>query len=129
MEPARATGLDVELRVAGDLRRLPPEVDLAAFRIAQEALTNVLRHACAPHAVLAVRAEAGAVEVQIVDDGVGGPVEAAVGHRLTGMRERAAAHGGTVEAGPRPGGGWRVRAVLPVSNAPAATTPAGGRPS
>lgn len=114
VEPARVAGLEVELRVDGDVGCLPPAVDLAAFRIAQEALTNVLRHAGARRVLVAVRAAPTSVEVGVVDDGSGAPGARTGGHGIVGIRERAAALGGTVDAGPRAGGGWQVRAVLPV---------------
>jgi signal transduction histidine kinase len=120
LEPARAAGLRAELTVGGEVRPLPPGVELAAYRIVQEAVTNVLRHAAATRVDCAVAYGPAAVELRVVDDGRGGPA-ARQGHGLVGMRERAAAYGGTVEAGPCPGGGWAVRAVLPVE----ATVPVG----
>ena len=89
---------------------LPAAVELAAYRIVQEALTNVTRHARAQ--VVTIRlGYADGVTIDVTDNGVGGP--AAPGTGITGMQERAAALGGTVDAGPRPGGGFRVRAHLP----------------
>ncbi len=121
---AAAAGLTVELAVDGDPRPLPAPVDLAAFRIVQEALTNVTRHAAtARHATVHVLYDADDVTVQIDDDGAGVPVGAAAstvgtGSGIRGMRERAAALGGTLEAGPRAGGGFRVSATLPVEGGP-----------
>jgi signal transduction histidine kinase len=113
LDDARAAGIDVSSTVSGDIRPLPPGVDLAAYRIVQEAVTNVLRHAAARSVVCAVDHRPGDVTLTVVDDGPGsaGPGS---GHGLTGMRERAALYGGTVEAGSRPDGGFAVRAVLPV---------------
>jgi len=114
LDPARAAGLQVELTVRGTVRPLPPGVDLAAYRIVQEAITNVLRHAAATRIDCTVDYGPTAVDLRVVDDGCGaGPSEAG-GHGLVGMRERAAVYGGTVETGPCPAGGWLVHAVLPV---------------
>jgi signal transduction histidine kinase len=89
-------------------------VDLAAFRIVQESLTNVLRHASARRVVVSVRRAGSSVEIRVTDDGTAQPCRGTGGHGLAGMRERAAAYGGTISAGPRPEGGWEVHAVLPV---------------
>jgi signal transduction histidine kinase len=131
---ARGTGLDVVVeRLNGDGRAvpaaditdgLPTGVDLAAFRIAQEALTNVVRHAGATRATVRLRRAADRLEIQVDDDGIGdsgtppGVIDAGLGEGgrgLTGMRERAHALGGTAEAGPRPGRGFRVRAAFPLA--------------
>jgi signal transduction histidine kinase len=106
-----ASGLDVLLDEQPGPETLPPAVELAAYRIVQEALTNVSRHAHASTATVRVRYDHD-VTVEVVDDGVGGP--AAAGNGITGMRERAAALGGDVETGPCPGGGFRVVAHLPI---------------
>ncbi|MCW2708765.1 MAG: two-component sensor histidine kinase [Frankiales bacterium] len=106
-------GLDVRSRVEGAERALPAAVDLAAYRIVQEALTNVTRHASATRADVVVSYGATGVTVQVTDDGRGGGSVPA-GNGLTGMRERAAALGGSLAAGPRPEGGFRVEAVLPL---------------
>ncbi|MBG6135036.1 sensor histidine kinase [Longispora fulva] len=105
------SGLDVRLTVTGEPRELPANADLAAFRIVQEALTNVYRHAHVDTARVLVGYEPDAVTVEILDDGVGGGSTA--GNGLTGMRERADALGGTLVAGPRPEGGFRVYGRLP----------------
>ncbi|NHC47121.1 sensor histidine kinase [Motilibacter aurantiacus] len=114
---ARARGLPAELDLqdrAGEAA--PPSVQLAAYRIIQESLTNVLRHAVeVASVVVRVREKEGAVHVEVVDDGAGAAPLGAGGHGIRGMRERAAALGGRVEAGPRDGGGFGVRAVLPVA--------------
>jgi signal transduction histidine kinase len=111
----RASGLPVEAVVEGTPRPLPPGVDLSAYRIVQEALTNVLRHAGGASARVLVRYEPDALELEIADDGPGPPedLEASGGHGLIGMRERVQLFGGELEAGPRPGGGFLVRARLP----------------
>jgi signal transduction histidine kinase len=109
-----ASGLDVTLDDQGRPAELPAAVELAAYRIVQEALTNVSRHAAARSARVTVR-YGDEVVIEVVDDGVGGP--AVAGNGITGMRERAGALGGSVEAGPAPGGGFRVAARLPVAAA------------
>ncbi|MEU8956427.1 sensor histidine kinase [Streptomyces sp. NPDC048518] len=103
--------------------KLPPGVDLAAFRIVQEALTNVVRHSGSRHARVLVRHEPAALTLRIDDDGPAtGDDAGGSGTGLAGMRERAAALDGTIEAGPRPDGGFRVTAVLPL---PAGRNPRG----
>lgn len=109
----RAAGVRVDTTIDPGLELLPPEVDEAAFRIVQEALTNVLRHARSRHTSVRVRAHADLVEVDVRDDGRGSSA-AARGNGITGMQARAAALGGTLTAGPDPGGGWHVTARLPV---------------
>ncbi|MFI7487674.1 sensor histidine kinase [Micromonospora echinaurantiaca] len=105
-------GLAVTLRVTGEPRELPGAVDLAAYRVVQEALTNVLRHAGVAEAEATVGYGGDALTVEVLDRGVGGGGGA--GHGLAGMRERVTALGGELAAGPRPGGGFRVAARLPV---------------
>jgi signal transduction histidine kinase len=111
--------------VSGERRRLPVPVDVAGYRIVQEALTNVVRHADARSVRVALAYEDDGVALQIDDDGRGlarppggtnGSASNGGGHGLAGMRERAALLGGSVEAGPRPGGGFRVRARLPLGS-------------
>lgn len=119
---AAAAELQVELSVTGAARPLPAAVDLTAYRIIQESLTNVIRHADAREATISIHYNPDAVVVEIDDDGRGstnGAPAAADGHGLAGMRERAAALGGRLEAGPatHPGGGFRVRAWLPTGRA------------
>ncbi len=116
----RAAGLEVDLEVRGQLRELPPGVDLSAYRIVQEALTNVVRHADAAHAAITLAYRPGALDVTVVDDGVGSRVGhdpgASGGHGLVGMRERVALFGGELETGGRADTrGYRVHAVLPVN--------------
>jgi signal transduction histidine kinase len=106
-----ASGLDVRLEEEPGPETLSPAVELAAYRIVQEALTNVSRHARARNATVRVRYDHD-VTVEVVDDGVGGPATA--GNGISGMRERAAALGGQVETGPIPAGGFRVVAHLPI---------------
>jgi signal transduction histidine kinase len=107
----RASGLDVQLQHDDAVAPLPAAVELAAYRIVQEALTNVTRHAHAHAATVRLAYEDGVI-IEVTDDGIGGAVDP--GNGIAGMRERAAALGGTVEAGPRRGGGFRVAAHLPV---------------
>jgi signal transduction histidine kinase len=112
----RSAGLPVRLETAGDLSALPAGVDLAAYRIVQEALTNVLKHAGAATATVCVRHCGGVLEVEVCDDGRGGGDGIpGTGHGLVGMRERAALYGGGVETGDLPGGGYRVQARLTVA--------------
>jgi signal transduction histidine kinase len=115
---ADGTALRVEVR-AEHLPPLPAAVEVAAYRIVQEALTNVVRHAGPATARVAVRHSPGQVAVEVVDDGRGAAPgdQGHGGHGIAGMRERAALYGGTLEAGPLPGGGFRVAATLPVEEA------------
>jgi signal transduction histidine kinase len=109
------TGLDVKLDLRGEPRELPPGVDLSAYRIVQEALTNVVRHAGASRATVTLAYGAGGLDVTVVDDGVGSRSSAEGGHGLVGMRERVALFGGELEVGDRPDAhGYRVHATLPV---------------
>jgi signal transduction histidine kinase len=118
-----AAGLPTRVVVTGQARSLPPAVDRAAYRIVQEALTNALRHAGPASVVVTVGYEPDRLLVEVLDDGCGaeradrGPRperSGGHGHGIDGMRERALALGGELEAGPRPDGGFRVRASLPV---------------
>ena len=136
---AAGAGVEVQVSLEGAPRPLPAAVDLACYRVVQESLTNVVRHAGASRAEITVRHDDGRVVVEVTDNGRGAAVgngsesadngvESAGGRRptdpdrrdrrsgqgLVGMRERARSLGGTLEAGPRPGGGFRVQAVLPV---------------
>jgi signal transduction histidine kinase len=115
---AADAGVQVGLTVQGAARRLPPAVDLAAYRIVQEALTNVLRHAGPATATVRLTYGEGHFAVQVEDDGHGAAGWPPVGGTsLLGMRERVAALGGRLEAGPRPAGGFRVLAMLPLDGA------------
>jgi signal transduction histidine kinase len=112
-ERVREAGLPVELHVEGEAKPLPPGVDLSAYRIVQEALTNALKHAGPASAQVVVRYRPEEVELEISDDGRG-PVDGRDGgHGLVGMRERAALVGGVVESGTVRGRGYTVRARLP----------------
>lgn len=113
VEQAAGAGLAVEIE--GAAPRLAPGADLAAFRIVQEALTNVVRHSGSRHARVRFDHGAGCLRLRVDDDGPATGADAGgSGNGLAGMRERAAALGGTIEAGPRPDGGFRVLAVLPL---------------
>jgi signal transduction histidine kinase len=107
---------------------LPAALDLSAFRIVQEALTNTLKHAGPAQAVVTVRYTDGAVELEIADTGRGPSGGHSTGHGLVGMRERAATFGGELEAAPGDEGGFVVRARLPLS-VPALTDPGPALPS
>jgi signal transduction histidine kinase len=114
VEQAREAGLPVELRIEGAPKQLPTGVDLTAYRLVQEGLTNALKHARAQRAEVVVRYSDGHVELTVSDDGPGGGDGDKGGHGLVGMRERVSVYGGELEAGPRPEGGYRLRARLPV---------------
>jgi signal transduction histidine kinase len=114
----RAAGLPVSLELRGAHEAVPAAVAVSAYRIVQEALTNVLKHAGPAQAHVTVSVTGEAVTIEVTDNGVaclpdGTPTS---GHGLTGMRERAAVFGGRVAAGPRPGGGFAVRAQLPLGD-------------
>ena len=106
-------GLPVEIRIEGEPAELPAGVDVSAFRIVQEALTNALKHAGPARAVVAVRYGDGEVDIEVADDGRGGANGDGTGHGLTGIRERAALYGGDFAAGAQRQGGYAVRARLP----------------
>jgi signal transduction histidine kinase len=110
----RVAGLQVDHRVEGTPRDLPPGVDVALFRLTQEALTNVLKHARGARASVLLRYDESSVELHVRDDGRGVDSGAGLGHGLIGMRERVALYGGTLSAGPRDGGGFAVDAVIPL---------------
>ena len=112
-EQVRAAGLPVVLQVDGEPGGVPPGVDVSAYRIVQEALTNALKHAGPASARVSVRYLADRVEVEVADDGRGA-AQSDGGHGLLGMRERVAVYGGRFEAGNRPAGGYRVRVQLPL---------------
>ncbi|MEU4929387.1 sensor histidine kinase [Streptomyces yokosukanensis] len=120
VDRVRAGGLPVDLAVAGTERPLPPGVELCAYRVVQEALTNALRHAGRAHARVELRYGAHELTVRVTDDGKGAilaRVPAGGGHGLIGMRERAKLYGGTITVGPRSEGGFEVRLTLPTSAA------------
>jgi signal transduction histidine kinase len=115
----RAAGLPVDLHVAKLPADLPPGLDLAAFRVVQEALTNVLKHAGKPATSVGVSYRDGSLLLEVTDSGrlipaVGPVAVPGSGRGLLGLRERVAVYGGEVDAGPQSGGGWRVRARIPV---------------
>ncbi len=113
LDRARADGLHVEFEMTGTPAGLSPGQELALYRIVQEALTNVRKHADATDVGVRVDAQPETIAVTVVDDGRVRAGRAGVGHGLVGMRERVAAYGGALEAGPDPSGaGWRVRATL-----------------
>jgi signal transduction histidine kinase len=110
----REAGLSAELQVEGEHRPLPVGIELSAYRIVQEALTNALKHAGNAHAVVHVRYGDDSLELEILDDGPGAAAPVATGgHGLVGMRERVALYGGTLHAGRRPTGGFAIRVLLP----------------
>lgn len=112
VDDTRAAGVTVDV-VRADLTGVPATVQVSAYRIAQEALTNVVRHAGATRCRLVLTAHPGALTVSVVDQGTAPRPAGPPGHGLLGMRERVALHGGTLEAGADPGGGFAVRARLP----------------
>ena len=111
-----ATGLPTSLSIEGEQKPLAPGIELSAYRIVQEALTNVRKHAIANEAEVIVSYGNDDVTIEVLDDGTGGEQPNGSGHGLIGMRERAALYGGTIVAGVRPEGGFRVRAVLPLQH-------------
>jgi signal transduction histidine kinase len=122
-ESVRAAGLPVRLVVDGDGAALPAAVDVSAYRIIQEALTNVLKHAGSAHAEVSIGYVDDAVTIEVSDDGPGAPEAGplwpettAGGRGLTGMQERVALFGGELRAGPKPDGGFAVRARLPLGD-------------
>jgi signal transduction histidine kinase len=115
LDQARAAGGQISLTVEGETQQIPAGVDLAAYRIVQEGLTNVLKHARPPRATVRICYEADAVAVEILDEGA--PASApgdGAGRGLTGLRERVLLYGGVIRTGPRPGTGFAVSARLPV---------------
>jgi signal transduction histidine kinase len=115
VEQAREAGLPVELRIEGEASQLPAGVDLTAYRLVQEGLTNVVKHAQATRAEVLVDYGDSYLEVTVSDDGTGVGNGDRGGHGLVGMRERVSVYGGELDAGPQPGGGYRLRAKLPLA--------------
>jgi len=112
----RGAGMPVDLRIEGEPCPMPPGIDLSAYRIVQEALTNALKHAGPARARVTVRYGASELEIEVTDDGAGGPQGAPAGaHGLVGMRERVSLFGGDLATGTRDNGGYAVRARLPLS--------------
>ncbi len=138
LDQARTAGLSVSFRLQGAPRKLPEGAELAAYRVVQESLTNTRKHGGpAAAASVTLRYESDGLVVQVTDDGLGAAAEAdGAGHGLTGMRERIAMYGGTVQAGPLPAGGYQVTARLPCQQQPpgppplpAGAAPAGAAPA
>jgi signal transduction histidine kinase len=114
-ERMNRAGVHVELQIEGKTRRLPAGVDISAYRIVQEALTNVIKHAGECRVEVRIRHEFDAIELEVRDDGGSATKKSrGAGSGLIGMKERAVLLGGELEAGPRPGGGYRVHAQLPL---------------
>jgi signal transduction histidine kinase len=109
----REAGLPVELEVEGEARELAPGVDLSAYRIVQEALTNALKHGGPAQAWVTLRWSRDELELEIANDGESSANGQGAGHGLAGLHERVAIYGGEFVSGPRPGGGYLVRARLP----------------
>jgi signal transduction histidine kinase len=114
IEEVREAGLPADLHVEGGPRPLPPGVDLSAYRIVQEALTNVRKHAGPSHAKVTIHYRDNELELEISDDGAGNGKEEGSGQGLIGIRERVALYDGVLESGKKVGGGYLVRARLPI---------------
>lgn len=128
VDQASAAGLTVTVETQGVPARVPPGADLAAFRIVQEALTNVVRHSGSRTALVRITHGTTRIGLSVDDDGPAtGDHAGGGGNGLVGMRERAAALGGTIDAGPRPGGGFRVTAMLPLRPGASVSTPSAER--
>ncbi|MBL7486732.1 ATP-binding protein [Frankia sp. AgB1.9] len=139
--PLRAAGLDVRIHQAGTVRLLAPGVDVSAYRIVQEALTNTLRHARADSVEVGITYADESIEIEVVDDGRGGGrgtqlgdpatdgVPSGRGHGIIGMRERASLLGGTLTAEPTRAGGFRVHAYLPARGGPRTRVAASSEPA
>jgi signal transduction histidine kinase len=117
IQQTRHAGLDVQTCVAGSLDVLPPAVDISAYRIAQEAITNVLKHSSADHARLRIEVTERLLSVTVRDGGPRRPGNGNEGHGLVGIRERAAFLGGHARIGPDESGGWEVIVTIPLSGA------------
>ena len=111
---ARDAGLPVDLEIEGVATKLPPSIDLTAYRVVQEALTNAIKHSRATRADVRLRYTDTALEVTVSDDGGGNGHATKKGHGLLGMRERVTVYGGELHAGPSPNGGYSLRATLPL---------------
>jgi len=114
LERTRRAGIEVDLLIAGEQRQLAQGIELSAYRIVQEALTNTMRHSHASSAQVRIEYRPDQLRLQITDDGAALPGSNGAGHGLAGIRERALTFGGTAEASPIPEGGWRVSATLPL---------------
>jgi len=115
LEGVRAAGLQVDLELDGDLEELPPGLDVSAYRIVQEALTNALKHAGPARARLVIRRTPAELEIEVADDGQGEANGDGGGYGLAGMRERVAVYGGELQAGNRTEGGYVLNARLPLA--------------
>jgi len=113
----RTSGVDVTVHTSGTPRQLPPGADLCAYRVAQESSTNILKHAPGSHAEIHLAYGPGTFTIRVTNDGPPRPSGPGTGHGLAGMRERAALYGGTLQAGPRPQGGFEVLLALPLTGA------------
>ncbi len=115
VEQVRAAGLQVNFAVEGDVRPLPPGLELTGYRVVQEAMTNVLKHAGETVADIRVRYDTDSLDISICDQGHGAARDPdTAGHGLVGMRERVSLYGGSLQTGPRPEGGFGVHAQIPV---------------
>jgi signal transduction histidine kinase len=114
-----AAGLPVEVHIEGERDDIPAALDLTAYRLVQESLTNVVKHAGPARAEVTIRYEPGTLVLEVLDDGQGPQANTdrlTPGHGQLGMRERVSVWGGSLAAGPRPGGGYLVEARLPHAN-------------
>jgi signal transduction histidine kinase len=114
LEEVGRAGLPVELHVEGDASPLPRAIELSAYRIVQEGLTNALKHAHATRADVTMRYEASALQLEIRDDGLGSTTSDGLGHGLVGIRERVKIYGGEMSTGVANGGGFVLRTRLPL---------------
>jgi signal transduction histidine kinase len=117
-EEIERAGLPVLLQVQGERFPLPRALDLSAYRIVQEGLTNVLKHAAAKQAEVTVNYGPSELQLEVRDDGIGAAASNGVGHGLVGIGERVKIFGGELAAGPAPAGGFVLRARLPVGSRP-----------
>jgi signal transduction histidine kinase len=115
LEEVRRAGLPVDLHIEGEPCRLPPAIDLSAYRIVQEGLTNALKHARASHADVTVRYAPDEVQIVVSDDGTGATTSNDPGFGLAGVRERVRIYGGEMSAGNENGGGFVLRTRLPLA--------------
>jgi MYXO-CTERM domain-containing protein len=118
VEATRETGLNIDLQQSGDLVSIPPDVGLAAYRVIQENLTNVTRHANATVVTVRVERRPGELILRVEDNGDGSGGDPEAGHGIVGMRERLRALGGEFDAGPRPDGGFQVSGTIPLRDLP-----------
>src|SRR6185295_4251047 len=116
LDTVRSAGLPVELVRSGAARELPAGADLAAYRVIQESLTNALKHAGPASARVSMDFAADRLTIEVADDGRGPASKPGIGHGLIGMRERVGVFGGSLRTGERPGGGFVVRAEIPLED-------------